>query len=61
MVENIVLEVYPCTEADSHGGGRSPPWEYVTIKIFIYIVEIYVLYKKTATSKFAVFIQTNSS
>ena len=30
MVENIVPEVYPYTEAGTHGGGGAPPWELVT-------------------------------
>jgi len=30
MVENIVPERYPYTEAGSCGGGRAPPWELVT-------------------------------
>jgi len=28
MVENIVPEVYPYTEAGFYGGVGAPPWEY---------------------------------
>jgi len=30
MVENIVPEVYPYTEAGFRGGGGASPWELVT-------------------------------